>query len=142
MKKLLGILVLSLLWCNVGFADAASVKKACRDLGFEPGTELFLDCALKLMSKEKQSDQSITLKPEECSQYKKLHKKIRCKMGGYDDDDGGESFNEKYKTLADIVKKKEDSPKDKNKEDSSNKETFNEKYKTLADVFKKVKEEK
>ena len=82
MKKLLGILVLSLLWCNVGFADAASVKKACRDLGFEPGTELFLDCALKLMSQEKklmsqenQSDQSITLKPEECSQYKKLHKK-------------------------------------------------------------------
>ena len=59
MKKLLGILVLSLLWCNVGFADAASVKKACRDLGFEPGTELFLDCALKLMSQEKQSDQNI-----------------------------------------------------------------------------------
>ena len=118
MKKLLGILVLSLLWCNVGFADAASVKKACRDLGFEPGTELFLDCALKLMSQEKQSDQSITLKP---------------------DDDGGESFNEKYKTLADFFKKKEDSPKDKNKEDSSKKETFNEKYKTLVDVFKKVK---
>ena len=90
MKKLLGILVLSLLWCNVGFADAASVKKACRDLGFEPGTELFLDCALKLMSQEKllsqenQTDQSITLKP---------------------DDDGGESFNEKYKTLADVFKK-------------------------------------
>ena len=111
MKKLLGILVLSLLWCNVGFADAASVKKACRDLGFEPGTELFLDCALKLMSQEKklmsqenQSDQSITLKPEECSQYKKLHKKIRCKMGG-NDDDGGESFNEKYKTFADVFKK-------------------------------------
>ena len=138
MKKLLGILVLSLLWCNVGFADAASVKKACRDLGFEPGTELFLDCALKLMSQEKQSDQSITLKPDECSQYKKLHKKIGCKMGG-NDDDGGESFNEKYKTLADFFKKKEDSPKDKNKEDSSKKETFNEKYKTLVDVFKKVK---
>ena len=84
MKKLLGILVLSLLWCNVGFADAASVKKACRDLGFEPGTELFLDCALKLMLQEKQSDQNITLKP---------------------DDDGGESFNEKYKTLADVFKK-------------------------------------
>ena len=98
MKKLLGILVLSLLWCNVGFADAASVKKACRDLGFEPGTQLFLDCALKLMSQEKklmsqekklmsqenQSDQNITLKP---------------------DDDGGESFNEKYKTLADVFKK-------------------------------------
>ena len=90
MKNFLGILVLSLLWCNVGFADAASVKKACRDLGFEPGTELFLDCALKLMAQEKlmsqenQSDQSITLKP---------------------DDDGGESFNEKYKTLADVFKK-------------------------------------
>ena len=113
MKKLLRILVLSLLWCNVGFADAASVKKACRDLGFEPGTELFLDCALKLMAQEKlmsqenQSDQSITLKPGECSQYKKLHKKIICKMGGNDDDDdgGGESFNEKYKTLADVFKK-------------------------------------
>ena len=104
MKKLLGILVLSLLWCNVGFADAASVKKTCRDLGFEPGTELFLDCALKLMSQEKQSDQSITLKPGECSQYKKLHKKIRCKMGAYDDDDDGESFNEKYNSLADILK--------------------------------------
>ena len=104
MKKLLGILVLSMFWCNVGFADAASFKKACIDLGFEPGTELFLDCALKLMSQEKQSDQSITLKPEECSQYKKLHKKIRCKMGG-NDDDGGESFNEKYKTFADVFKK-------------------------------------
>ena len=84
MKKLLGILVLSLLWCNVGFADAASVKKACRDLGFEPGTQLFLDCALKLMSQENKRDQSITLKP---------------------DDDGGESFNKKYKTLADVFKK-------------------------------------
>ena len=84
MKKLLGILVLSLLWCNVGFADAASVKKACRDLGFEPGTQLFLDCALKLMAQEKKSDQSITLKP---------------------DDDGEESFNKKYKTLADVFKK-------------------------------------
>ena len=80
MKKLLGILVLSLLWCNVGFADAASVKKACRDLGFEPGTELFLDCALKLMSQEKKEDSS------------KDKKK-------------GESFNEKYKTLADVFKK-------------------------------------
>ena len=128
MKKLLGILVLSLLWCNVGFADAASVKKACRDLGFEPGTELFLDCALKLMAQEKQSDQSITLKPDDDGS-------ITLKP----DDDGGESFNEKYKTLADFFKKKEDSPKDKNKEDSSKKETFNEKYKTLADVFKKVK---
>ena len=105
MKKLLGILVLSLLWCNVGFADAASVKKACRDLGFEPGTELFLDCALKLMSQEKKSDQNITLKPDDCSQYKKLHKKISCKMGGGHEDDGGESFNEKYKTLTDVFKK-------------------------------------
>ncbi len=85
-------------------------------MGFEPGTELFLDCALKLMAQEKQSDQSITLKP---------------------DDDGGESFNEKYKTLADVFKKK-----DKYKKDTSNKETFNEKYKTLLDVFKAVKEDK
>ena len=98
MKKLLGILVLSLLWCNVGFADAASVKKACRDLGFEPGTELFLDCALKLMSQEKKSDQSITLKPD---QENKSDQSITLKP----DDDGGESFNEKYKTLADVFKK-------------------------------------
>tara|TARA_B100000809_G_C14773090_1_gene400150 strand:+ start:166 stop:474 length:309 start_codon:yes stop_codon:yes gene_type:complete len=98
MKKLLGILVLSLLWCNVGFADAASVKKACRDLGFEPGTELFLDCALKLMSQEKQSDQSITLKPD---QENKSDQSITLKP----DDDGGESFNKKYKTLADVFKK-------------------------------------
>ena len=41
-----------------------------------------------------------------------------------------------------MLKKKEDSPKDKNKEDSSKKESFNEKYKTLADVFKKVTEKK
>ena len=85
MKKLLGILVLSLLWCNVGFADAASVKKACRDLGFEPGTELFLDCALKLMSQEKKEDSS---KDKKSKDKKK-----------------GESFNEKYKTLADVFKK-------------------------------------
>ena len=115
MKKLLGILVLSLLWCNVGFADAASVKKACRDLGFEPGTQLFLDCALELMSLEKQSGQSITLNPDDCSQYKKLHKKISCKMGGGHEDDGGESFDDGG-------------------------ESFNEKYKTLEDVFKKVTE--
>ena len=98
MKKLLGILVLSLLWCNVGFADAASVKKACRDLGFEPGTQLFLDCALKLMSQENKSDQSITLKPD---QENKSDQSITLKP----DDDGGESFNEKYKTLADVFKK-------------------------------------
>ena len=85
MKKFLGILVLSLLWCNVGFADAASVKKACRDLGFEPGTELFLDCALKLMSQEKK---------EHSSKDKKSKDKKK-----------GESFNEKYKTLADVFKK-------------------------------------
>ena len=85
MKKLLGILVLSLLWCNVGFADAASVKKACRDLGFEPGTELFLDCALKLMAQEKKEDSS---KDKKSKDKKK-----------------GESFNEKYKTLADVFKK-------------------------------------
>ena len=85
MKKLLRILVLSLLWCNVGLADAASVKKACRDLGFEPGTELFLDCALKLMSQEKKEDSS---KDKKSKDKKK-----------------GESFNEKYKTLADVFKK-------------------------------------
>ena len=112
MKKLLGILVLSLLWSNVGFADAASVKKACRDLGFELGTELFLDCAIKLMSQENQSGQNITLKP---------------------DDDDKESFNEKYKSLADFLPKK----KDKNKEDSSKIDTFNKKYKTLEDLLKK-----
>ena len=98
MKKLLGILVLSLLWCNVGFADAASVKKACRDLGFEPGTQLFLDCALKLMSQENKRDQSITLKPD---QENKSDQSITLKP----DDDGGESFNKKYKTLADVFKK-------------------------------------
>ena len=64
MKKLLGIVVLGLLWCNVGFADAAAAKKACRDIGFEPGTEQFSNCALKLMLQEKQSDQSITLKQD------------------------------------------------------------------------------
>ena len=85
MKKLLGILVLSLLWCNVGFADTDSVKKTCSDLGFEPGTELFLDCALRLMSQEKK---------EVSSKDKKS--KVKKK---------GESFNEKYKTLADVFKK-------------------------------------
>ena len=85
MKKLLGILVLSLLWCNVGFADAASVKKTCSDLGFEPGTELFLDCALKLMSQEKKEDSS---KDKKSKDKKK-----------------GESINEKYKTLEDVFKK-------------------------------------
>ena len=64
MKKLLGILVLSLVWCNVGFTDAATAKQACRDIGFEPGTEQFSDCALKLMLQEKQSNQSITLKQD------------------------------------------------------------------------------
>ena len=104
MKKLLGILVLSLLWCNVGFADAASVKKACRDLGFEPGTELFLDCALKLMAQEKQSDQSITLKPDDDGSIT-LKPDDDGSITLKPDDDGGESFNEKYKTLADVFKK-------------------------------------
>ena len=111
-------------WCNVGFADAASVKKACRDLGFEPGTELFLDCALKLMSQEKQSAQNITLKKDK--------KK-------------GESFNKKYNTFADFFKKKEGSSKDKKSKDKKSKdkkkrETFHKKNKTLVDIFKKAAE--
>ena len=64
MKKAIGIIILGLFWCNVGFADAASAKQACRDIGFEPGTEQFSDCALKLMLQEKQSNQSITLKQD------------------------------------------------------------------------------
>ena len=76
---------------------------------------------------------------KDCSQFKKLHKKLICKTGGYTkDDDEGESFNEKYKTLADFVKKKEDSPKDKEKEKG---ESFNEKYNSLADIIKKFKKE-
>ena len=51
MKKLLGIVVLGLLWCNAGFAlDVESAKKTCKDIGYEPGTEKFADCALKLMT--------------------------------------------------------------------------------------------
>ena len=61
MKKLLGILVLGLLWCNVGFADAAAAKRTCKDLGFEPGTEKFSDCALKIMLQKQQSNQTMTL---------------------------------------------------------------------------------
>jgi hypothetical protein len=90
MKKLLGILVFSLLWCNVGFADAASVKKTCSELGLKPGTELFLDCALRLMSQEKKDDSSKDKK----SFFKKRKKSAP-----------GESFNEKYNSLADIFKK-------------------------------------
>ena len=43
---------------------------------------------------------------KDCSQFKKLHKKLMCKAGGYSKDKNeGESFNEKYNSLADIIKK-------------------------------------
>ena len=42
----------------------------------------------------------------DCSQFKKLHKKLICKTGGYSKNKNeGESFNEKYNSLADIIEK-------------------------------------
>ena len=60
---------------------------------------------------------SFDVEAKDCSHIKKLHKKLICKSGSdrYDSDttkakkekEKGESFNEKYKTLADFFKKKE-----------------------------------
>ena len=50
MKKLLGIVVLGLLWSTTGNAlDTSQAKNACEDIGFIPGTEKFADCTLKLL---------------------------------------------------------------------------------------------
>ena len=86
-------------WCNVGFADAASVKKACRDLGFEPGTELFLDCALKLISQENQDDSGGLI-----ADFFK-GKEDSPKDENKENSSKKETFNEKYKTLEDVLKK-------------------------------------
>jgi len=56
MKKLLAIVVLSLLWCNVGNAlETSEAKNACKDIGFIPGTEKFADCTLKLLLKHSET---------------------------------------------------------------------------------------
>jgi hypothetical protein len=118
MKKILGILVLSFLWCNTSFGiDAEDAKKACEEMGFKVGTEEFTDCALNLVL-DIAKIKTKKLK-KDCSHLKgkKIHKYIACKGGSdrYDDEVStpvevkekkGESFNEKYNSLADIFKKK------------------------------------
>ena len=43
---------------------------------------------------------------KDCSEFKKLHKKLLCKAKvTKEKDSSGESFNEKYNSLADIIKK-------------------------------------
>ena len=50
MKKLLGILVLSLLWCNVGFANEVEIaKKTCTEIGYKSDDKDFKTCALTII---------------------------------------------------------------------------------------------
>ena len=121
MKKFLGILVLSFLWCNIGNAlDPEEAKQACKDMGYEVGTEKYTDCSIKLVledSKKKQKKTFSAGSKKDCSHLKggKIHKYLACKAGSsrYDDEvytpstvkKKGETFNEKYDSLTDVLKK-------------------------------------
>ena len=126
MKKLLGILVLGMLWCNVGNAlDPEEAKQACKNMGYEVGTEKYTDCSIKLVLEDSKNKENKTFSAgskKDCSHLKggKLHKYLVCKAGSsrYDD--------EVYTPSAEVGKKKG--------------ESFNEKYNSFADIFKKVKD--
>jgi len=119
MKKFLTIVFLSLLYCNISYAvDAEDAKKACRDMGYETGTEEFTDCALDLVLNIAKIKSKNLSRKKDCAHLKggKIHKYISC-MGGskrYDDDEvvskkvkekHAEGFNEKYNSIVDLFKK-------------------------------------
>ena len=94
----------------------------------------------------------VSVKAVDCENARKLHEKLMCMgEGSYDSAGSGtvkkkkKNFNEKYKTLSDLFKKKEGdddsvSSSSQNKTAKKKKEkkkNFNEKYKTLADLLKK-----
>lgn len=128
MKKILIIVTLGLIFCNSSYAiDAEKAKQACLDKGYEAGTEDFTDCALNLVLKESKKEKkkksifgskTVFGSTKDCSHLKgkRLHKYLACKSGSsrYDDEKPlevkvekkGETFNEKYNSLADILKKK------------------------------------
>ena len=115
--------MLGLLWSNIGNAlDPEEAKQACKDMGYEVGTEKFTDCSIKLVLEEskKKEKKTFSARPKkDCSHLKggKIHKYLACKAGSsrYDDEvytptaevkkKKGESFNEKYNSFTDVLKK-------------------------------------
>ena len=126
MKKFLGILVLSFLWCNIGNAlDPEEAKQACKDMGYEVGTEKYTDCSIKLVLKDSKKKERKTFSAgskKDCSHLKgkKLHKYLACKAGS-------DRYDNEVSTTSTEVKKKKG-------------ESFNEKYNSLTDIFKKIKD--
>ena len=128
MIKILAALIVGFFFMNSSYAlDAKKAKQACLDNGYELGTEEFTDCALKMVleDSEKQrkkknifGSKTIFGQKKDCSHLKgnKFHKYLACKSGSskYDDEPvkvveekkEGETFNEKYNSLADLFKKK------------------------------------
>ena len=125
MRNFLGILVLGLLWCDVGNAlDPEEAKQACKDMGYEVGTEKYTDCSIKLVLEDSKNNKSKTFSAgskKDCSHLKakKLHKYLACKAGS-------DRYDNEVSTTSTEVKKKKG-------------ESFNEKYNSLVDIFKKVK---
>ena len=49
MKKIISILIVCLILPVISFADIEAAKSQCKELGFEPGTEKYADCVMKLL---------------------------------------------------------------------------------------------
>ena len=49
MKKIISILIICLILPATSFADIEAAKNQCKELGFEPGTEKYADCVMKLL---------------------------------------------------------------------------------------------
>ena len=49
MIKIISILIVCLILPVISFADIEAAKSQCKELGFEPGTEKYADCVMKLL---------------------------------------------------------------------------------------------
>ena len=49
MKNIISILIICLILPATSFADIKEAKSQCKELGFEPGTEKYADCVMKLL---------------------------------------------------------------------------------------------
>ena len=78
MKKAIAIIVLGLLWCNVGYSeDSVSANKVCRNIGFEPGTEKYIKCKFEFL-KEFETQKEMKL-----NKLKSIEPVIKIDFGCY-----------------------------------------------------------
>jgi len=52
-KNIISILIICLILPATSFADIKEAKSQCKELGFEPGTEKYADCVMKLLPEKK-----------------------------------------------------------------------------------------